>query len=178
MITQPSDTHSWVGSIITARGTQFDIINPHPEQFDIYDIARSLSHVCRFNGHLPTFYSIAEHSVRVADWLQAKGQSPLICLTGLLHDAAEAYVGDMVRPLKQMSEMSSFRNVIEPRVARVLHETLGGVFPHPDIVHDSDRALYDWEVANVRTGIVPGWPPADAFSNFLSKYESLRRMVV
>lgn len=177
MITQPVDTHAWVGSIITASGKQFDIIRPQADQIDLYDIARSLSHVCRYNGHLPTFYSIAEHSVRVADWLAHKGTSPLVQLTGLLHDAAEAYVGDLIRPLKQMNELSSFRNIIEPRVAQVLHDTLGGIFPHPEDVHEADREVYYWEVANIRTGIIPGWSPADGFANFITRYEQLRRLV-
>ena len=178
MITQPIDTREWVGSIITASGKQFDLANPHPDQLDIYDIARSLSHMCRFNGHLPSFYSIAEHSIRVSNWLEARGESSLVVLTGLLHDAAEAYIGDLVRPLKQMEELSSFRNVVEPRVAQVLHETLGGTFPHPDIVHEADREVYYWEVANIRTGIRPGWSPSRGFSDFLTRYEQLRRKVI
>lgn len=172
-----TDTHSWVGSIITASGIQFDVLNPQPYQFEIHDIARALSHICRYNGHLPGFYSVAEHSFRVSEWLDNKGEDPIICLTGLLHDAAEAYIGDMVRPIKRLEQMSVFASEIEPRVTKVLHQVLGGIYPYPEVIHEADKAIYDWEVNNIRTGIRPGWEPSEAFNIFLSKYTHLKRLV-
>lgn len=76
-------------------GTQFWPLDPRPEEVHAEDVAHALSHVCRFGGHCRQFYSVAEHSVRVAMLLP-----PPLRLWGLLHDAAEAYLGDMVRPLK------------------------------------------------------------------------------
>lgn len=172
-----TDTHSWVGSIITASGIQFDVLHPRMDRVDVYDVARSLSHICRYNGHLPGFYSVAEHSVRVSEHLQTSGEDPLVCLTGLLHDAAEAYIGDMVRPIKKLPEMKVFEEDIEPRVAVVLHEALGGVYPYPDAIHQADKAVYEWEVASIRTGICFGKSPQDAFNDFLSRYALLRRLV-
>lgn len=172
-----TDTHSWVGSIITASGIQFDVLHPQTSQIDLHDVARALSHMCRYNGHLPGFYSVAEHSVRVAEYLQNTDESPLVCLTGLLHDAAEAYIGDMVRPIKKLPEMKVFQEEIEPRVSEVLHEALGGVYPYPDAINQADKAVYEWEVANIRTGICFGKPPQEAFNDFLSRYAHLRRLV-
>ena len=83
--------------IQTYTGRRFDILDPRPEDVCLEDIAHALSMQCRFNGHCREFYSVGEHSVRVARILPPELQAH-----GLLHDAAEAYIGDMVRPLKQL----------------------------------------------------------------------------
>lgn len=84
---------SW---ILTRSGRKFDLANPMPEMVDITDIAHSLSMQCRFNGHTRSFYSVAQHCCLVADLAPPSQQ-----LVALLHDATEAYVGDLVRPLKE-----------------------------------------------------------------------------
>ena len=80
----------------TRKGLKVDIQNPQPDQFDIEDIAYALSNTCRFNGHCSGFLSVAEHSVLVAQRLPKQLQ-----LAGLLHDATEAYLGDIPSPIKQ-----------------------------------------------------------------------------
>lgn len=84
---------SW---ILTRSGRKFDLANPTADMVDPTDIAHSLSMQCRFNGHTRHFYSVAQHCVLVADLVPAEHQ-----LAALLHDATEAYVGDLVRPLKE-----------------------------------------------------------------------------
>jgi hypothetical protein len=88
----------------TYTGKKFYIKSPRLQDIDIIDIAHSLALQCRFRGHCRTFYSVAEHSIRVADILP-----PELRLAGLLHDAAEAYVGDMIRGQKE--SIPSFRKV-------------------------------------------------------------------
>lgn len=83
--------------ILTRTGKHFDLMDPQPDMIDIRDIAHALGNLCRFNGHCSRFHSVAEHSVAVAELLP-----PELKLEGLLHDAAEAYVGDCVHPLKQI----------------------------------------------------------------------------
>jgi hypothetical protein len=85
---------SWIQ---THSGIKFDLLAPTPDMVDINDIAHALSNICRFNGHVREFYSVAQHSVHVSRLVH-----PAWALTGLLHDATEAYVGDMVRPLKAL----------------------------------------------------------------------------
>lgn len=80
----------------TYTGKRFYPIDPKPEDVEIYDIAHSLSLLCRFNGHCRSFYSVAQHSVLVADKLPDE-----LKLFGLLHDAHEAYTGDFISPLKR-----------------------------------------------------------------------------
>ena len=94
-------------AIQTRRGRIFDLANPSPGAIDPYDIASSLSKLCRFNGHTREFYSVAQHSVLVA--LRAGELAEGIeehetMRWGLLHDAHEAYTGDFTRPLKKLLE--------------------------------------------------------------------------
>jgi hypothetical protein len=167
-----SDKFEWIGTIETASGQAMNVLEPEPGMISLDDVARSLSHICRYNGHVPHFYSVAEHSVRVAWWLRIEGCSLEIQLTGLLHDAAEAYVGDMVRPLKR-SFVGVTHQQVEDKVAEALHSQLGGVYPYPDIIHTADRAVYDWEVSEVRTGHRVGWLPDFAMSMFTSRYHRI-----
>ncbi len=89
----------------TYTGKAFDYFNPQPEQICIEDIAHSLSMICRFNGHCARFYSVAEHSLLVSKCAQADG--PEHAMFGLLHDAAEAYIGDINPVLKSMPFLKS-----------------------------------------------------------------------
>lgn len=88
---------SRIGSYLeTWSGVRFYPLDPRPEEILIEDIAHALARVCRFGGHVDCdIYSVAQHSVMVASLCP-----PECALEGLLHDAAEAYVGDMVSPLK------------------------------------------------------------------------------
>lgn len=81
--------------IVTHSGKQFDFHNPTPDMVCIEDIAHALSMSCRFGGHTRYHYSVAQHSVNVARFVPDEHK-----LVALLHDATEAYIGDMVSPLK------------------------------------------------------------------------------
>jgi 5'-deoxynucleotidase YfbR-like HD superfamily hydrolase len=89
------------GCIRTYTGKKFDLYNPTPEMIDIKDIAKGLSYNSHFGGQTPRFFSIAEHSLMVS-WRMVRDYAnrPDLLLLGLLHDAAEAYVGDMIKPIK------------------------------------------------------------------------------
>ncbi len=87
--------------ILTNGARAFDLLNPRAENVLTTDIAHALSLVCRFNGHCAWHYSVAQHSLLVAYIIEKEGGTPEEQLAGLLHDATEAYVGDMVRPLKE-----------------------------------------------------------------------------
>ena len=86
--------------ITTIGGRSFDPVSPEPENIDIDDIAHSLSLICRANGHFKTFFSVARHCINCAREARARGLGTRIQLLCLLHDATEAYMGDMTRPLK------------------------------------------------------------------------------
>jgi 5'-deoxynucleotidase YfbR-like HD superfamily hydrolase len=88
--------------VSTYTGRQFYPLAPTADQIDIEDIAHGLAYQCRFNGQTRYFYSVAQHSLIVADLVPQR-----LRLAALLHDAAEAYMGDMVKPLKQLFPMFS-----------------------------------------------------------------------
>lgn len=92
--------------IQTYTGRAFDLLDPRPEQIDALDIAHALSNLCRFTGHVREFYSVAQHSCLVAEIARDLWDGPqpcpaVVCLAALLHDAAEAYIGDVSTPLKR-----------------------------------------------------------------------------
>ncbi len=84
--------------IQTASGRAVDLLNPDPQAFLWSDVADSLAKICRFNGHSCAFYSVAQHSCFVHDLLPP--EEPRLRLQGLLHDAHEAFIGDLTSPMK------------------------------------------------------------------------------
>lgn len=148
-------TGTWIN---TASGRRFDIMSPRAEDVDIRDIAQALSNQCRFNGHCSRFYSVAEHCLHVSEVLEGTGAE----LWGLMHDAAEAYVGDVVYPLKMTKDMAQFLR-IEERVHQAVAERYGLPWPMPEVVHVADRFVlcsearvllnahpHDWPVLNTQ----------------------------
>ncbi len=119
--------------ILTFTGKQFTPSDPRPELFDIRDVAHSLSLLCRYNGHCTSFYSVAEHSVRVSQICTEQHQR-----WGLLHDLGEAYLGDLPRPIK-----GDFPRFVQYEEA--LLEMAAGVFdlswPMPPEVKVADDKL-------------------------------------
>lgn len=99
--------------IQTYTGIQFSYSDCKPEDISIKDIARALSNICRFTGHCARFYSVAQHSVLVSE--NAKN-----AFYGLMHDAAEAYVGDMNRPMKSMFSSNDPYKNMEGRAQRAI----------------------------------------------------------
>jgi len=87
-------------TIKVAAGHYVDLSNPTPNMIDIDSIAIALGRICRFGGHCPRFYSVAEHSVHATELARKAGMKTDIMRAVLLHDAAEAYIGDVVKPLK------------------------------------------------------------------------------
>lgn len=102
-----------------ARGGRFYPFDPRPEEIHIEDIAAALAKLCRFGGHCREFYSVAEHSVRVSEylewWLPAKSPNEALYtktyLYGLLHDASEAYIVDIPRPIKRNASFGHYREL-------------------------------------------------------------------
>lgn len=100
-----------------ASGTVMNLCDPDPLEIRIADIALGLSRLCRFAGHTRRFYSVAEHCVRVSHLVP-----PHAALAALLHDASEAYLGDVTRPLKAV--LPAYRQ-IERRMERAIDQAFG-----------------------------------------------------
>lgn len=87
--------------ISTFYGHVFDPTSPTAEDICIEDIAHALSYLSRANGHFRAFYSVARHSINCAKEVKAQGFTEKVQLLALLHDSAEAYIGDLTRPLRR-----------------------------------------------------------------------------
>lgn len=119
--------------IETASGLKYHFLDPQPDEIDIQDIAFALSNKARFSGHTQ-FYSVAEHSVAVAYRLPKH-----LRLAGLLHDAAEAYLGDIPSPLKAvLPDYRALEKLNEVAIASKFDVNL----KHPDVKDADRRALF------------------------------------
>ena len=116
----------------TVSGREFYFEDPLLEDIYFEDIARGLSNICRFGGQVPRFYSVAQHSCLVAYLLPKE-----LKLWGMLHDAAEAYVGDMVRPLKYHHGMVEYR-AIERLIMSAIADHFELSWPMPQEVKVAD----------------------------------------
>lgn len=121
-------------SIITFTGRVIDL--QRPERADIYiqDISYALSNLCRFTGHTLHFYSVAEHCIRVYNVVGTLG--------ALLHDAHEAYIGDVSSPLKTL--LPDYR-ALESRWVQRIEQEFGVKCNTPEI-RDADEMLTQMEL--------------------------------
>lgn len=178
----------WMGM---DSGRKFWPLDPRASEVSIKDIAHALSRICRFGGRCERFYSVAQHSVLVANLV--KRAHPWLAMHALLHDAAEAYLGDVIRPLKvslwviRGGAIESF----ETTEARV-HASILDAFELRDIC-DDERAVIkradDKALATEARDLMgnPGWPdlpmpdpaivepvpPVAATEMFMKRFEQL-----
>lgn len=177
----------------THSGLAFYPLDPAPEDIVPTDIAHSLAMQCRYNGHVRRFYSVAEHCVLMSDWILDVGpllygseSSSHLALWALLHDAAEAYIGDMVRPLKiNMPAFVALDELVTAAVARrfaledaVIPSAVKTVDTR--ILLDEREALLsapprDWALGDIEPlGVkIRGWEPAIAKWEYIARLKAL-----
>ncbi|MDP3425521.1 MAG: HD family hydrolase [Burkholderiaceae bacterium] len=170
-------------TIQTASGRYANLVAPLPHHIDIGDIAHALSNICRFGGHTREFYSVAQHSVLVSRIVPHEH-----ALAALLHDAAEAYVGDVTLPLKQL--LPDYRT-IEASIWRAIASSFDLPADLPACVKRADLVLLATERRDlmkeqdtpwpVLDGVPPlpapidPWPPSHARAMFVMRYWDLRK---
>lgn len=168
----------------TASGAAYWPLDPRAEEVNIIDIAHSLAMQCRYGGHCARFYSVAEHSVHVSRLVPSDD-----ALTGLMHDATEAYCSDVIRPLKKY--LANYAE-IEQRNWLAIAQAYNLPKVLPQSVHDADIAMLFAEQKELMsppprlgwgmgltTPIVAhtpifGWTPARAKNEFLQRFWELR----
>ena len=164
--------------ITTFNGMDFNLLNPEDSYISIFDIAHALSHLCRFTGHSAQFYSVAQHSVMVSEIVPAED-----AMAGLLHDAAEAFVGDVAAPLKQL--IPDYQK-IEQRVEAAILRRFNICRPKlPKSVKNADLILlaterrdlmppqdYEWELIK---GVTPLADKINPLSPIVAKHLFLTR---
>ena len=119
-------TTAGVGEILTWNGVVMDPFEPSPEHICIEDIAHALSLMVRANGHISHFYSVAQHCLNCVSEAECRGDGKDIALLCLLHDAAECYISDLTRPVK--NKLLLYRQA-ELKLIDVIFNKLAGFKP-------------------------------------------------
>lgn len=177
--------------IQTYTGLAFTPLRPLPSQIALQDIAHSLSMQVRFTGHLGQFYSVAEHSVRVADVVALFAEEdPEAQLWALLHDASEAYLCDLPAPIKHDRLLAGYRR-LEARVQRAVCARFGLPADPPPLIKYADKVLLATEQRDLLvpsprtwrsterqralTDEIHPWTQPEAKRRFLDRYHQLER---
>jgi len=156
--------------IRTNSGINFNVFEPTLEMICIEDIAHSLSNQCRFGGHLPEFYSVAQHCLMCSSLV-----SPKYKLQALLHDASEAYLLDIPTPIK--NRLDNYK-VIEDRLMILISQKFGFKYPlEPDVKEvDAFMLRFEWDqlmMQNPLSKKLTSLPPKYAKNFFLEAFNKL-----
>lgn len=137
----------------TYSGLMLDLSNPRPEDICLEDIAHHLARVCRFGGSVHEYYSVASHSVMVANIVSAgSGTTARRNRSALLHDATEAYLGDMVSGLKRLNP--DYR-ILEDLWAIAVEQRFDVSFRRCPIIKDADLRARLSECRDLFSGSYP-----------------------
>ena len=168
---------SWIQTI---SGKVFYPMAPREEDVDISDIAWALSMQCRFAGHVKYFYSVAQHSV-----LLSRSLPPKHALWGLLHDASEAYLVDVPRPIK--NELPAYKQA-EDRLTACIAKVFELTMPIPELVKELDSRIlfnekevllnssaieWQWHLPSISGVVIRPWSQQEAFEQFLERFEEI-----
>lgn len=142
----------------TYTGRAWDLLNPDPANVDMRDIVTALSRQARFNGHTIVPYMVAQHAVLVAQQIYLETRDPMRALCGLHHDDDEAYLGDLIGPIKKLPEFAYFRELCDRTLCAVATR-LGLLYPFPDIVAEVDKRMCGTEQRDLGRDAIPDHPP-------------------
>ena len=158
-------------AIRTFTGKAFDLKEMDPDTICIEDIAHGLSQTARFAGQIPKMYNVAQHSYNVAVCVNPNYQ-----LAALLHDASEAYLGDMPSPFKKM--LPEFQ-AMENKLMQVIASKFGFAWPLDEEVKYWDAHLFqiewNWFIGNQSSENVICHPPVVAEKLFLEKFYNITK---
>ena len=136
----------------TYTGKRFDPMQMTPEDVSLRDIAHALSLLCRGGGHMKYFYTVGLHSLNCAREAASRGWSDRLVLACLLHDASEAYLSDIIRPVKM--HLSNYLEIEEQIMQTILtHFHLGDLTPEENALwHQIDDEMLSQELKNLMNG--------------------------
>ena len=169
------------GKFRTYTGKEFDLINPIKEDIDIIDIARSLAFQCHFGGHVTDFFSIAQHCIYVLEAYESEcnkyDRKPdlLLMKACLLHDSTEAYIGDMIKPLKVL--LPDYK-MIEDKLQHAIFEKFDIPIKYLSMVKPYDLSIQFLEYNTFQSNDLYNkctefWKPQDAEIEFLDCFNRL-----
>lgn len=145
--------------ITTYTGRHFYPTRPNPADIVIEDIAHALSFLCRGNGHVNKFWSVAEHCICCAKEAEARGLSERMILACLLHDASECYMSDVPRPLKE--ELASYEDYEKTLLQMIFEKFLGSDLTEEeeDQLAAIDDAMLWYDLKNLLGEMTDATPP-------------------
>jgi len=157
--------------LLTHSKVIFDVLNPSAKDLRMSDIAHALSNLCRYGGHSPEFYSVAQHAVLCSYFTGTATQK----LKYLHHDDSEGYLVDMPRPIKK--NLKEY-NIIEERLQAVIFPWLGLEYPYTNDIHIVDDAMLHMEYKafygdDECDPNFEFWTPKEAKAKFLARHEEL-----
>jgi hypothetical protein len=171
----------------TVSGRWVNPFDPDPDQLDAGDIARALANQCRFGGHSRVFYSVAQHSVIVSRLVEERGGDIEDAFAALMHDATEAYLGDMPHPLKHRSPLGAAFKAAENDLEQAIRDRFR-IKPDVPEIKRVDRSLLaaerrafsaeKWHWPELE-GVEPidldltAWSPDEAAQAFAQRYAEL-----
>lgn len=158
--------------IRTRSGKYVNVFDPKPEMFCIEDIAHALSHMPRFSGHLIDFYTVGQHSVECS-----KRVAPQFRYDALMHEASEAFLLDMAKPIKD--GLPDYQRT-EDNLMRVLAEVFGFTYPLPAEVKAVDKEMLELEwhqfmLGNNPIRPLPCYSPQKTRQVFMDVYNKLKK---
>lgn len=154
IVSETIDLFARTDWITTYSGHPFFPLEPDPSHVRIADIAHALANLCRFAGHTRRFYSVAQHSVIVSGLCDQKD-----AMWGLLHDASEAYLCDITRPVKHQAGLAGYR-LIEAGVQAAICTKFGLSIEEPPIVKAADTLVLRTEQRDLMA-MPDGWLPRE-----------------
>ena len=174
----------------TYTGKKFYPLDIRESDIDIGDIAHALSNQCRFAGHVKEFYSVAQHCCLVSDYFLTDIPLTSSAWRGLLHDASEAYLVDVPRPIKQIANFDTYRE-IEQKTQRAIYHKFG-IYPYedPTWLHDADNLLLATEARDLMNDpgwchqmpkaqmFITGWSPSKAKTEFMKRFNKLGKEIL
>lgn len=170
--------------IALLSGAMFNYNKPEESNVTLDDLATALSNICRFSGHLPSFYSVAQHLVNTSRIVEAD-----FAFDALMHDTAEAFTNDLPTPLKWA--LPVFKD-LEVKIEAAMAKKFGFNYPYPDPVKLADTQMLlleknyvkgdtnvweyykDVEFEHLRDKVdLKGWQPSRAKREFIERFEEL-----
>ena len=148
-----------MGHITTYTGGHINPLVPDMALIDIRDIAHALSMTCRGNGHVKTFFSVGQHCINAAREAAARGHSKRVILACLIHDASEAYLSDVPKPLKP--SMPEYTRTEENLLNLIYKKFLGSVLTEEEqrLVKSIDHDLLYYDLKELLNEFSEGPAP-------------------
>lgn len=176
--------------ITTYTGKHFDPTEPDLLLVDIRDIAHALSLTCRGNGHVKTFFSVGQHCINAAREAIARGYSDRIILACLIHDASEAYMSDVPRPLKHT--LPEYMEAEDKLLDLIYEKFLGSTLNEEEqkLVKNIDNDLLYYDLKELLNEVSEGPAPKlmielnyqfvpfeEVENTYLTLYEKYKRLI-